>query len=206
MKKIITVLSISLAAIFFTSGVSAKTATAPGQQTQAEVRQRIEERKQILLQKREALSQRIQEKKATIEAKLRETRKVRIRAYWTRLNTRFMATINRLYRLIERIESRLAIIEKEEGAEIGEIKEQLEVVKEQLEEIETNIQAANDNIENVLSSNNPKEAFSEIRDIIKEARDNLIEVHRTLVHVIGDIRGLRVGASKQPEATDSASD
>jgi hypothetical protein len=36
-------------------------------------------------------------------------------------------------------------------------------------------------------------------------KDALIEVHRILVHVIGDIKGLRVGTTKSPFPTPTPS-
>jgi archaellum component FlaC len=212
MKKLAIFFLTALLITSISSSTSAKVATPPGQDKKIEVQEKLEEKKQKILEKRETIRERIEEKKASIAARLEERRKVRIRAYWQQLNTRLLAVVNRLRVLIDRIESRLAKIEDENEelkVEIDDIYDQVDVAKETLNETEIDIQAATESMELVLASDNPKQAFEEIRAIIKEAKENLVDVHRTLVHVIGDIKGLRVGTSENgsetSEATESAS-
>lgn len=209
MKKIITTSAILLLIVFSTSAISAKpTASPAGQAKRAEAIQKIEERKQALLEKRELIRTKIEEKKATSEARLAENKKQKVRAFWSRLEQRLTAVINRLEKLIERIESRIAKIEGlSQDIETEEISEQLGVAQASLDSTKIDLEAASTNIETVLSSGNPKEAFKEIRKTVKELKSDLVEVHRTLVQLIGDIKGLRVGASSDnnPEATNSAS-
>ena len=45
----------------------------------------------------------------------------------------------------------------------------------------------------MLENDDPKEAFLVIKNTIKEIKSDLVEVHQLLVHLIGDIKGLRVG-------------
>lgn len=160
--------------------------------------ERIEIRKELKEQKLQEIQERIQEKKATIAARLAETRKERVRFFFGRLNRRLEAAIDRLEILIERIESRVAIIEEEdedEDIDTSSIKGKLEEAKALLDEARASLAAAESSLENALSSDDPMGAFAIIRETIQEIKNDLIEVHRILVHVIGDIKGLRVGQS-----------
>lgn len=164
--------------------------------TKEGVLERLEIRKELREQKREEIKDLIKERKATISSRLAELRRVRIRFYFGRLVRRLEAAINRLERLIERIESRLEKFEQEdEDLDTTSIHENLNEAKHLLDESRANIEASSDNLESVLDSENPHASFSIIRDIIKDIKENLIEVHRILVHVIGDIKGLRTGQS-----------
>lgn len=166
------------------------------EERRAELQQNLEQRRQERLQMLQDIRQRVQDKKATLAARLQEHRKERIRSFWQRLNRRILATIGRLEQLIARIESRIAKIEETgEDVDTSDIHKQLEEAKEMLDAARQKKLAADDTLEDVLASNDPKTAFGVVREAIQEIKNDLVEVHRILVHVIGDIRGLRVGAT-----------
>lgn len=133
-------------------------------------------------------------RKATATARIASIRRERIRAHWARMVTRIETMIARLEKLIERMERRIAIIESADedidttqpAADIGE-------AKDLLGEVQANLQAAKDDIEEVVGSPDPKATFQEVIDSIQTIKKDLIEVHRLLVHAIGEIKGLRVG-------------
>lgn len=155
-----------------------------------EIRQQIEERIQIRTQERE-------ERRATREARLTEMRKVRIRAFFGHLTKRFEAFIERLNILIGRIESRLDKIgQANEDIDTAAIEADIQKAKDLLAETEDILSALG--VESFLDNNDPKIAFAEVREIIQQIKVNLIEVHRILVHVIGDIKGLRIGTEVRP--------
>jgi len=161
--------------------------------TKEGVLERLEMQKELREQMREEIKEQIQERKATIEARLAESRKNRVRFFFARLFRRLKAAVARLERLIKRIESRLAKIEEiNEDIDTSPIKDQLEEAKGLLEEAEMLLLGAEDNLEEVLSAEDPKQAFEVIRSTIHEAKDLLIDAHGILVKVIGDIKGLKV--------------
>lgn len=170
-----------------------------------ERRVELRELRQNVIEKREIIRERIQKKRATIAARLAEKRKERIRAFFERLVTRIQAAINRLEKLIGRIESRLSKIEEvDEDIDTAPIRETLDEAKGKLAEASAALSEAKTSLEDILSSDNPKEMFTDVRDLIKGIKQQLVEVHRLLVHVIGDIKGLRVGQrSPQPVVTPS---
>ena len=163
----------------------------------AQVQQTIEERRQLNTQRRLELKQTIEERKASQAARLADIRRQRISHFFGLMKKRIEALILRIERLIARIESRLAKIEEtEEEIDTANIHENLDTAKALLEESKDLLILAEEELENTLSSEDPKEAFEIVRETIHQIRDNLKEVHRLLVHVIGDLKGLRVGQTE----------
>lgn len=167
--------------------------TKPG-----EVRlEKLEQFRDQLRLRREAIREQIQERRVTIRARISEVRKERIRHIFNRLIKRFEAAITRLEKLISRIESRLDKIEAaNEDIDTSSIRDELDKAKDSLASAKTAIAEAKASLEDILSSEDPREAFGVVRDLIKEIKTELVEVHRILVHVIGNIRGLRVGVTR----------
>lgn len=179
------------------------------EQRKEEHLQSLQELRQGILEKREANRLRIEEKRATIAARLTERKRERIREFYGRMTERFEAAINRLERLINRIESRLSKIEEnDEDVDTATIREEVDAAKELLAEASAALSAAETSVEDILSSDDPKAMFTEVKGLLVGIKDQLKEVHRMLVHVIGDIKGLRVGQGgipgASPEATASA--
>lgn len=144
-------------------------------------------------------------RKAEIKAKLTEKRQQLIRQFFSRMVKRLEAAISRLEKLISRIESRLAKLESQ-GENVSKIKTEVADAKTKLNKAKADLELAKSKLETVLTSDDPKSAFAEVRNLIKEVKSQLIETHRILVHVIGEIKGLRVGQitpmpTPTPEAT-----
>ena len=193
LKKLI--LALAIAFLFYTPIHAQYTATFSTEiDKKTEIQQRIEERKQLLETKREEIRNKIQIRKATVSAKLQEKRKVRIRQYFNNMVSRLDAVINRLEKLISRIEGRLEKIEgQDEEIDTSLVHGDLEEAKALLDQAKADLEAAKAELETFLDADDPKSAFQAIRSTIKDVTKNLKEVHNILVHVIGDIKGLRIG-------------
>ena len=200
--KIVTMKKLAISLIFIISlfllpSISlaqTSTPTQTPQEKRLENQGRLKAQKDALQNKREDLKFRLEEKKATREAKLSEVRRNRIRTHWEKLNRRLLAVMDRLEKLIERIESRLAKLETTNpNADTNKIKADLEEAKQKLSDLKEKLDLSNASFEEVITSDDLKGAFEEVRETIQEIKLGLIEVHRILVHVIGDIKGLRVG-------------
>lgn len=140
-------------------------------------------------------------KKAEIKARLTERRQRLIQAFFDRMVKRLEAAIARLEKLISRIQSRLDKIEAE-GIDVSAIQEDINRATSKLNEAKADLATAQASIEEMLSAEDPKAAFANVRTAIRAVKNDLIEVHRILVHLIGDIRGLRVGQEEgQPMGT-----
>lgn len=145
-------------------------------------------------QLREQLRTIFVEKKASHEAKLASVRRERIRHFWGHMITRIEATIGRLERLIEKMEQRIAKIkESGENIDTSTAEGDIQKAKTLLSGTKTDLAEAKTLIEQVIQSEEPKKAFGEVIDKVHGIKKNLIEIHRLLVHAIGNIKGLRVG-------------
>jgi methyl-accepting chemotaxis protein len=153
-------------------------------------------------QLREEIRQRVQERRATIEGRLAERKIEIIKTFFARLVKRLEAAIARLEKLISRIEARLDKIEaSRENINTANIRKEVEKAKTKLADARATLEEAKDKIQSMIESETPKEVFTEIRTLIQNVKRQLIEVHRILVKVIGDIKGLRVGTISTPSAT-----
>lgn len=154
-------------------------------------------RKQLREERLENVKEKIAERKASQEAKLTDLRKEKIKSYFSKLQRRLLAAIERLEKLIDRIESRLAKIKEENGnVNTTQITTKIAEAKQLLESAKADLQTANDNLDDILESDDPKEAFGVVRSSVKSIKEKLVQVHRILVHFIGDIKGLRVGKDR----------
>ena len=159
-----------------------------------DLQNRIELRRELSETRREEIKQRILDKRATVSARLQEQQKVRIRNLFNLMVRRLNAAIERLDGLIVRIESRLTKIESENpDYDTTSIHSELDSVKSQLNEAKANLDAAHASLPDVLSSQDPKQSFTILRETITDVKNQLIEIHRILAKLIGDIRGLRIG-------------
>lgn len=163
-----------------------------------QLKAQIEAHKEEMAAKKEQFQDRAGARIASREAVLSEARKTRSKEFFNRLYTRFTAAIKRLDILITRIDSRLASI-KEENPEVDttEIEDQIAEAKSLLLDAQMDLEAASENFDEVLESDDPKATFQLIKDTVVGVKDKLVEVHRILVSVIGDIKGLRVGNTTQ---------
>lgn len=186
--KLILIFLFFLLATSPTMAVRESTGAGNRQVTSQEIRQQTKER--------------IQERIATIEARLSARKKEIIGSYFLRMTKRLEAAISRLNRLITRIELRIAKIEaNNEDIDTKPIKNQVQKAKDKLQVATDKLNEAKIKIDDILESGTPKEAFAGVRDLIKEIKQILIDVHQILVKVIGDIKGLRVGTTSTPSAT-----
>jgi hypothetical protein len=210
MKRFFLLLSIPLF-VLLASPLAAQTTTTPtlpvpNSTEPSTLRlEKLEQLRDQLRLKQEEIGAQIRQQaeiRETVRARISEQRKERIRFFFNRLIKRFEAAISRLERLITRIESRLDRIEADnENIDTTAIREELASAKTNLESARTAIADAQTSLEDILSSNDPKEAFIAVHDLIKEIKNQLIEIHQILVHSIGEIRGLRVGTLETPTPT-----
>ena len=204
MRKILPhIFIISFLLLVFPISINAQNSTPPGEQKRIEVKERVDQK---LLDKEDArveIQKRVEERKAQQLEKVKEIRRERVRNLWGVLEKRFLATIGRLETLTARIEARLAkIVQEDPEADVSSIQASIDIAKDLLDEARLALDAISVDLENLLEEEDPKAAFDNIRLSMKNIKDILIEAHRILVHVIGDIKGLRVGTeSPSPTVT-----
>jgi len=159
----------------------------------AQMQAKIEARQTKLL----AIQERKQDKTASREAKLFQLRQKLILKYYQQMSKRLWAMINRLEILISRIDARIVIVDAETDKNLDTVKADVAKAKTDLVSAKDSLTLADGSINTaILSIDNPKEAFALVKSDITNVKNNLKEVHKLLVHVIGDLEGLRVGATK----------
>ncbi|MCJ7804215.1 hypothetical protein MUP35_00570 [Patescibacteria group bacterium] len=151
---------------------------------------------------RETVREEIREKTATVQAFLSERKQEIVRNHFSRVVRRLTAAIDRLNRLINRLESRLAKVEQEDkNINTTLIKKDLASAKEKLDQAGIQLENVKTKMNEIIESKTPKEGFVEVKEMVGEIRESLVGVHQILVKIIGDIKGLRVGNSSTTSAT-----
>lgn len=145
-------------------------------------------------EKRIEVKERIASKQAEIRQRLNAVKRERIRNHFGKMIVRIEATIERLEKLISRIENRIKIIkDKEEDINTTNVEKTVSESKVELEKAKADLSTLKTNFETMLDSEDPKEEFKNVKDSLKNIVEHLKSVHNLLVHLIGDIKGLRVG-------------
>ncbi len=134
------------------------------------------------------------ENEASREARFCELRKRTIKAYFERMLERLSALIERLQKLIDRIQARIEKIEAAGGGiDLTGPKADLASAKTKLADAKAKLELLKPDINTFLTCEDPKESFKTVRGKVEEIKKELQEVHRLLVKIIGNIKGLRVG-------------
>lgn len=154
-------------------------------------------RKDAIQEKRETVRENLKTNMEDAKKRMAANREENIKKYLSKMIARLEAMVARLEKLIARIESRLQKIATENP------EKDLTSIKAQLEKAKTLLMGASDKIselkttgDSLVDSDNPKAVFDQIRTKLNSIKKDLVEVHRILVKVIGDIKGLRVGENK----------
>ena len=179
------VLAISFSALLATFSMARKSTLFADQTMEMmhEVRQKIENKK-------EEMKQKVEKEKEERKEKLTQKRKEIIKNHFQRMLKRFEAVVSRLEKLIARIETRMNKIGYNDRADLNKAKESLASAKSKIEVLKSDF-------EKVLVSENLKESFKQVVQTAREIKKEFVEVHKLLVHIIGNLKGLRVGNEKE---------
>ncbi|OGD52711.1 hypothetical protein A3J78_00265 [Candidatus Beckwithbacteria bacterium RBG_13_35_6] len=194
MKKTAKILLILSLLLISFSPIQAQTKTFPV--SRCSHRARLDALKQQIETRKQEIKLNIQEKQATMTAKLNDQRKLNITKYFNQMIERLEAVLIKLNQQVSRIESRLAKLKQEDsGLDTKEIEQWIADAKDRLSATNEAILTAKNSLPVILENNDPKAAFADVKALIKEIKAQLQETHRILVHVIGLIKGLKVGQS-----------
>ncbi|MDP1710264.1 MAG: hypothetical protein Q8L28_01480 [bacterium] len=124
----------------------------------------------------------------------REEKLEKMRKFFGVMIKRYEAAVARLERLIGKIESRVGKIKEEYPAKnVSGIEAQITTAKSKLALIPPKIEELKADFEALLVSETPKESFKSLAKDIRAVKSDLKSIHKILVHVIGDIKGLKFG-------------
>ncbi len=191
MKKISLLLSVCFFLISVNLAQSSNNSVSVKNQTSTKLQQKLESRREALTKIQETVQNRIQQKTASREGRLTQLKQGIVRKYYEKMSDRMWAVISRLETLSERIEARIEIVDSETDEDLSDIVLQVNNAKALLNDTKILLTSSDDMFETVIASDDPKESFEILRDNINDIKMNLVEVHRFLVKVIGDIYGLK---------------
>lgn len=174
------ILSIVLASFMLLSSYSftfAETSNLKRVEVKTEIKSRVEERKE----------------------KLSNIRQERIRSSFGKMVVKMEATLERLTKLTEKMETRITKIKESDKNNKDTEIVTLNVAKAKilLSSTETDLVNLKNKLEKLVSSDDPKTVFLEVKSLFETIKNNLKEVHQLLVHSIGSIKGLRTGDSNK---------
>ncbi|KKR10158.1 MAG: hypothetical protein UT39_C0022G0012 [Candidatus Woesebacteria bacterium GW2011_GWA1_39_21] len=203
MRKVTAILSLfvllTLPSTVYAEGNTVKTSVT------TKIQERIEAREEQLQQIRDRLEARVQTRTATREARLNQLKQNLIKKYYSNMSQRLWATISRLETLIQRIDARVMILEDSSDLDLTSQKSDVVKAESLLSDTKALLTSSDGMIESVVTSNNPKDAYSILRSNISDIKNNLKQIHLLLVKVLGDLAGLRVGTQAvTPTVTPSA--
>lgn len=160
------------------------------------------ERKEKLDEKRDE----IEAKKIERKEKLNEKAKDRIEAYVNRIIKRLNAALDRLEKIAGRVESRIAKLEEkftDRSIDLSEAKRLLDVTKNEIAIARESVSSVEGAVAGALATDNPKESFSAIHELIKEASANVKSAHKALIDAI---KAVKAEVGDQSSASDKPDD
>lgn len=141
------------------------------------------------------LKNKIETRQVSAEGRRCELKKSLIKAYFERMIDRLSALIDRLQKLIDRIQSRIDKIEAS-GIDLVGPKADLTSAKSNLADAKAKLDSLKSEMGTLLTCEDVKVEFKTIKSKVEEVKKELNEVHRLLTHIIGNIKGLRVGETE----------
>ncbi|MEK7559953.1 MAG: hypothetical protein AAB522_01475 [Patescibacteria group bacterium] len=154
-----------------------------------EVKTKREDLRETIKEKREAFKEEAKERIEALKKKLSEERAKRIEAFFGTMVRKFEAAISRLRKLGDRIDSRLDKFE-DAGKDVATFKTSLENARTAIEAAEDALDKAKEEFKALSQSENPKEYFKKVKDIVATVAQKVKNAHKALVDVINSIKGL----------------
>ena len=151
----------------------------------ADVKQKIEQKRDELVSNR-----------ATISAKFTEEKRGIIKAYFDQMDRRMREAIDQLDKIAARIESRMTKIEAadiDKKIDLTNSRNELAEARTGLASASATLVLAETSFESTLASEKPKESFIAVKESIRNVKTQLIETRGLLIKIIGEIKGLHLG-------------
>jgi gas vesicle protein len=179
-KLYIFFLTIFLLSVFSVGLVSAEDSSSTVKASPAAWRQKIQE-------KFELKKEQIQEKRVEIKTKLTEKVKNRISKLGDHAKTRLQRRIDRLNRITDHLEDRMAKL-AEKGFDISGATAKISEARIVLDNAEIDLKAVDDKLDELLESEEPKKTFAELKEVIKIVREDLKTARTTLSEAVQSLK------------------
>ena len=140
-----------------------------------------------------------QDRQGDLKTRFDTKRKEMVEKYFQQMLSRFEAAIMRFDRLIGRIKERLAKM-KASGMDTSSLDSELSAAESKLMQAKDDLNSLKTSGLVFTSSDNPKAAFSSVKQKVGSLRDELKSVYQMLIQIVRQLKGLHIGES----ATSSA--
>lgn len=173
------------------------------EERKAEMEARIEERKNRLEAKRAELQQRQEDRQQLLSERMQN----RINTVSDNVTGLLERAIERLSGIIDRIENRAAELETD-GVDTGDAMDILDEAKTKLNEASALLEGIDVDVDYIYSSDEPRTAWTELRDLFKEIHDMLREVRSLLKDAVAAlkkaVRGDTTDGTDETDTQDTA--
>lgn len=165
-----------------------------------EMRERMHEVRSEAKEKRDELREEMKARRDEIKLKIAKEAAERVRKHFDRMLKRFDAAIERLEKLADRIEARLDKA-AENGKDVTALRAKLDGARVKIAEAQTVLDEAAAKFEAVVGSDNPREAFKDVQELMKGVKAKIKAAHAALVDVINSLKGIGGTATTTPSGT-----
>ncbi len=125
----------------------------------------------------------------TIFGKLNDERKSAINELFSRMLTKLNSISVRLENLIEKTQQKLDQTKEDyPKANLNQAQTDLDSAKTKLDGAKVNIDNAKIQLKNIFASENPREEFFELKDLINDIKTDFVEVRKLLVKTVTQIK------------------
>jgi len=156
-----------------------------------EIKEQRTDLRDIIKEKREAFKDEAKERINVLKDKVTEERAKKIEAFFGSMIRKFEAAISRLRILADRIDSRLDKFE-DEGKDVSSLRTALDNARNTIESAEDALDKAKEEFTTFASTENPKEYFAKVKEVIHNVAVKVRESHKALVDVINLIKGVSI--------------
>ena len=191
-------------------GVAASTSLRlRAQEERQELRQDIKDVRKEIGEKRAEIKTEVKEgikelelKRDALKKQLENTRGDIIKRFASRMIKVHNAAVERLNKLADRIDSRIAKFEKNKNVKLDAVKAKLVIARAKIAVAKSYIDGIQAKVDVAIVGGNAQEAFKNVRGFFDISRENLKVAHSALVDVISSIKlGLHISGNATSTAT-----
>ena len=159
---------------------------------------RIEERqdmmKERLIEQRGLFKQKVEERREELSTRFDELKKTRIAAALDSMKERFNFAIERLENIADRVEARIAEIDKTTDADLAVPREHLANARAHIAEALRLVSNITTDVETIVGDETGANGrFTELRGQFRAVKTEIKAAHQELVQAITSIKGIRLG-------------
>lgn len=133
--------------------------------------------------------------KINAEQKVAQKRADKIRSYFNNMVKKIQAAISRESKLADRIESRLNKLASA-GKDVSALKIKLADARTAIKDAQKYLDDAKTQMETILKSDNMKQAFQDVKTLIKNAVEKVKLAHQKLVDIVNSMKGMSSSSCK----------